>query len=57
MKRLFVELSLVQQTASFKSQAELLNVLDPKIINRKGIKLDLMLEVRTIAKEMMKKLS
>ena len=57
MKRLFVELSLVQQTASFKSQAELLNVLDPQIINRKGIKLDLTLEVRTIAKEMMKKLS
>jgi hypothetical protein len=57
LKRLFVELSLVQQTAYFKSQAELLNVLDPKIINRKGIKLDLTLEVRTIAKEMMKKLS
>lgn len=57
LKRLFVELSLVQQTASFKSQAELLNVLDPQIINRKGIKLDLTLEVRTIAKEMMKKLS
>jgi hypothetical protein len=34
-----------------------MNVLDPKIINRKGIKLDIILEVRKIAKEMMKKLS
>jgi len=57
LKRLFVELSARQEKASFKSQAELLNVLDPKIINRKGIKLDIILEVRKIAKEMMKKLS
>lgn len=57
LKSLFVELTDRQDKASFKSQAELINVLDPKIMNRKSINLDLMLEVRKIAKEMMKKLS
>lgn len=57
LKRLFVELADRQEKANFKSQAELISTLDPKILNRKGFKIDLQLEVRKIAKEMMKKLS
>jgi hypothetical protein len=46
-----------QENASFNSQAQFLGMLDPKIMNRKEFKLDLNLEVRLIAKSMIKKIN
>lgn len=57
MKQLFAQLALRQEGAALSSQVALLQVLEPKIMNRSDLKLDLTKEVRLLAKEMMKRLN